>query len=94
MKHAMSKIVPEGGERAMNVGRLAALAAIIPGKFGAAIQAGALARLVRFARLRFHRAGHEPAADRLANPLDPAHAAILAKAEPAVEAVRSACRPC
>ncbi|WP_243445186.1 hypothetical protein [Sphingosinicella ginsenosidimutans] len=90
----MSKIVPEGGERAMNVSRLAALAAIIPGELGAAVQAGAMARLVRFARLRLDRAGHEPAADRLANPLDPAHEPILAKAEPTVEAVRSACRPC
>jgi hypothetical protein len=74
MEHAVGEIVPEGGERAMDMAGLAALRAIGAGERRAAIQAGAAAVAVaRLARLRLHRPGDEPAADHLADAFDAAH---------------------
>jgi hypothetical protein len=83
----VGEVVPEGAERAVDMRRLPAGMAIGAGQSRAAIEAGALASLMRLAGGRLDRAGGHGAGDGLANclyPFDP-HGPIMAKEAKAVE---------
>ena len=81
----MGQIVPEGGERAMDVPGLTALVAMRADQKGAAIEAGALAFPRRFARRRLDGARRHAARHRFADAFEsPAdHRALHDRGEPA-----------
>src|SRR3954467_11065304 len=85
MEHAVEQIVPEGGERPMDMALLAATVAISAGQVGPAVQAVAFARL-RPAGSGFDRPREQAARDRVARALDPRdHITIMAQPWPGVE---------